>query len=345
MSKSFFPSLPQYIYFVFLACSAAWPIPARCEDAKPGGLRTTTQSPATATDPTIAPADLGQVLDEISNAAKSGDKAKLTAIFKSFEIPDYKQWFGENFGEEEGDKLAAAYEKDLVSGYQFLADQLVSASAWNGLIIPFALPSEHVEGEPPVVYGLRASLKQPRVFYATGYFWKDASGSVHKISFGYLTKIGDNYRSVPAGLLWLLKLTRSTPETGVSMDDKLLRVLQMVASAPPPPPPMPPPPPGLSQNVTRITQPGTVTAQFLIHKVDPVYPPLAQQARISGTVRLHAIIDKDGSVIELETISGHPLLVPSAIDAVKQWRYRPTLVDGEPVQVDTTIDVIYQLKQ
>jgi periplasmic protein TonB len=88
-----------------------------------------------------------------------------------------------------------------------------------------------------------------------------------------------------------------------------------------------------------------VTAAMLINRVQPMYPPLARQTRISGTVRLHAIIAKDGTVKELEVISGHPLLVQAALDAVRQWRYRPTLLNGEPVEVDTTIDVIFSLNQ
>jgi len=84
---------------------------------------------------------------------------------------------------------------------------------------------------------------------------------------------------------------------------------------------------------------------MIINRVQPMYPPLARQTRISGTVRLHAIIGKDGSVQQLEVISGHPLLVQSALDAVRQWRYRPTLLNGEPVEVDTTIDVIFSLNQ
>jgi protein TonB len=88
-----------------------------------------------------------------------------------------------------------------------------------------------------------------------------------------------------------------------------------------------------------------VTAAMLVNRVQPVYPPLARQTRISGTVRLHAIIGKDGSVQQLEVLSGHPLLVQAALDAVRQWRYRPTLLNGEPVEVDTTIDVIFSLNQ
>jgi periplasmic protein TonB len=106
---------------------------------------------------------------------------------------------------------------------------------------------------------------------------------------------------------------------------------------------MGPPPPKPVQS--RIRQGGSVQAALLVNKVQPVYPPLARQTRISGTVRLHAIISKTGSVESLEVLSGHPLLVRAAMDAVQQWRYKPTLLNGEPVEVDTTIDVIFSLNQ
>jgi protein TonB len=82
-----------------------------------------------------------------------------------------------------------------------------------------------------------------------------------------------------------------------------------------------------------------------VNRVQPQYPPLARQTRISGTVRLHAIIGKNGAVEQLEVMSGHPLLVQAALDAVKQWRYQATTLNGEPVEVDTTIDVIFSLNQ
>ena len=96
---------------------------------------------------------------------------------------------------------------------------------------------------------------------------------------------------------------------------------------------------------SRIKVGGNVIAAKVINRTTPMYPPLARQTRISGTVRLHAIIAKDGTVQQLEVLSGHPLLVQSALDAVRQWRYQPTLLNGEPVEVDTTVDVIFSLNQ
>ncbi len=91
----------------------------------------------------------------------------------------------------------------------------------------------------------------------------------------------------------------------------------------------------------RVSQ-GVTTGQ-LIRKLEPKYPPLAQQARIQGQVVLNAIISKTGVVENLELVSGHPMLVPAALDAVKQWRYRPFLLNGEPVEVETTITVTFHI--
>jgi protein TonB len=86
-----------------------------------------------------------------------------------------------------------------------------------------------------------------------------------------------------------------------------------------------------------------VSQGLLIKKVQPPYPPLARQARIQGQVVLQADISKDGTIQNLRLISGHPMLAPSAIEAVKQWRYKPYFMNGEKVEVETQITVIYSL--
>ncbi len=91
----------------------------------------------------------------------------------------------------------------------------------------------------------------------------------------------------------------------------------------------------------RISQ--GVTTGLLIHRVEPTYPTIARAARIQGTVELKAVIDKTGGIQDLQLVSGHPMLVPAAIGAVKQWRYRPYLLNGQPVEVETTITVIFSL--
>jgi protein TonB len=115
------------------------------------------------------------------------------------------------------------------------------------------------------------------------------------------------------------------------------------SAAPPPPPPV-----KVEEKKAapqRIRVGGNVQQALLIKQPKPIYPPLAKQARIQGVVRLNAIIGKDGTIQNLTVATGHPLLVPSAMEAVKQWVYKPTLLNGEPVEVVTQIDVNFTLSQ
>jgi protein TonB len=119
----------------------------------------------------------------------------------------------------------------------------------------------------------------------------------------------------------------------------------IVGSVPTAAPPPPPPPKEAPKTPQRIRVGGNVQAANLIKKVTPTYPPLARQARVQGTVRFTAIIGKDGTIQNLQLVSGHPLLVPAATEAVKQWLYKPTMLNGEPVEVITQIDVNFTLSQ
>lgn len=82
---------------------------------------------------------------------------------------------------------------------------------------------------------------------------------------------------------------------------------------------------------------------LLIRRVAPVYPPLARAARVQGTVVLNVIINKSGDVSDVKLLSGHPMLAPAAIDAVNQWKYRPYEKDGEPVEIQTTVQVNFKI--
>jgi protein TonB len=121
----------------------------------------------------------------------------------------------------------------------------------------------------------------------------------------------------------------------------------IIGSVPTAAPPPPPPPVKVEKPVTpqRIRVGGNVQQAKLVRQPRPVYPALAKQARISGVVKLNAIIGKDGTIQNLTVASGHPLLIPAALEAVKQWVYQPTLLNGEPVEVVTQIDVNFTLNQ
>ena len=90
---------------------------------------------------------------------------------------------------------------------------------------------------------------------------------------------------------------------------------------------------------------GNVQAARITHRVMPVYPEQASEDRIAGTVQLEAIITRDGAVRQLRVVEGHPLLAEAAVEAVRQWQYRPTLLNGVPVEVLTFIAVTFQPRE
>ncbi len=129
---------------------------------------------------------------------------------------------------------------------------------------------------------------------------------------------------------------------GGSLGGVLGGILNSMPSAVPPPviKPAPPPKPAASAPI-RVG--GDVEAARLVNGPPPPYPPLAREARIQGTVRMEAVIGKDGHIEDLRAVSGNALLVGSAMQAVKQWVYRPTYLNGQPVEVKTEIDVNFRL--
>jgi protein TonB len=105
--------------------------------------------------------------------------------------------------------------------------------------------------------------------------------------------------------------------------------------------PRPPQPPTGIRTKPRVVHVGTINPAMLIHRVEPVYPTLAKQTHRDGRVELRAIIGTDGTIQSLQIVASDPLFDISAREAVSQWRYRPTILNGQPVEIDTYITVIY----
>ena len=110
------------------------------------------------------------------------------------------------------------------------------------------------------------------------------------------------------------------------------------ANPPVPPPPAPAP-------TVRAFRTSTILEGSLIRRVQPVYPPMARNVRVQGPVVLAAVIGKDGTIENLRLMSGHPMLVPAAMAAVSQWRYRPYILNGEAIEVETQITVNFILSE
>ena len=108
--------------------------------------------------------------------------------------------------------------------------------------------------------------------------------------------------------------------------------------------PIPPPPPSTTQTNPRVIRMTQLDPALLIHRVEPVYPPLAKQTHREGRVELRAIIGTDGRIRSLQIVAGDPLFEQSAVEAVQQWRYKPTILNGQPIEIDTSIMVIYSMQ-
>ncbi len=135
--------------------------------------------------------------------------------------------------------------------------------------------------------------------------------------------------------VWELRATNKEPLSSAALFAYLDGRFWFFGSLPPP----------FSGTPERIRVGSSVMAAELLHTVPPTYPPEARSARIQGTVRLLAVIGKDGTIHDLTVMEGHPLLTKAALAAVRQWRYKPTLLAGKQVEVQTTIDVNFVLAQ
>jgi protein TonB len=130
---------------------------------------------------------------------------------------------------------------------------------------------------------------------------------------------------------------RGIQPDAIGLQAEALALLRAVA----PPVPEPPPPPVRKSSVPVG---GKVLESRLINRVVPEYPALARQARVSGTVILQVNVDEEGNIFDVRILSGHPLLEEAAVRAVRQWKYSPTLLNGEPVAVVATVTVVFNLK-
>jgi periplasmic protein TonB len=141
---------------------------------------------------------------------------------------------------------------------------------------------------------------------------------------------------LPAQIAMLVKGIGTGPmgegANGISVRDIIPLVPRTVAE---------PPAPRINRTVVRV---GTVEEAKLIHRVEPVYPKIAVAAHVSETVILDLVIDEEGNVASVTVLRGHPLLNDAAVQAVKQWKYRPTIQNGEPVQITGTVTIFFRIR-
>ncbi len=160
---------------------------------------------------------------------------------------------------------------------------------------------------------------------------------------------GTRIFNVPAAVLSYLVTTTTRPEllAAPELSPAVLPggVYESSGTSPATTAPPPPPVPVKEHSHEPVRVGSGVSEANLIHRVQPVYPPLAKTTHVEGTVEFTATINKQGTIENLQLVRGHPLLVNAAREAILQWRYRPTLLNGEPVEVITDIVVKFTLSR
>src|SRR6266702_1753861 len=215
---------------------------------------------------------------------------------------------------------------------------MIAAFAFNGsillalvlipLIYPEALPRQMVSilleaPTPPPAPQPPPVQKPTQAFHGTREFQDLRLTAPTQIPTSI--KMFDKPEAAPAG-----DLSNLGPEQGIPGGTDIFRGPRMI-----------PVPPAEAKHVVHLSS--GVMAGLLLHKTVPVYPPIAIAARAQGTVVLQATISRSGSIANLRAVSGPAMLQQAALDTVKDWRYRPYLLNGDPVEVETTVNVIFTL--
>ncbi|HTB91438.1 MAG TPA: energy transducer TonB [Candidatus Sulfotelmatobacter sp.] len=276
----------------------------------------TVQQPAAATAQSAAigsysdsTSGLEHLLKDIIKAQRENDAARAEALLKSLILPDYTHWYYENFDDGIAKLSVAAYAANVNSLTAQLARVFLDAQ------------SKDFQRIEAVRYGKNCDDNASELTFAM----LDGRLKEFPIYEGRLFKGGEFLRLfafvyVDEGFRFLIV-------------PKFEQVVKSEARA------------REESAAKRLLIGGNVQAARLLNRVQPAYPSVARDEHLSGTVKLHAVIGTDGSVESLRVLSGRCSLARASVDAVRHWRYQPTLLNGAPVEVETEIDVIFSLQR
>jgi TonB family protein len=259
---------------------------------------------------------LEKLIGDIFRASKKGDSATLNALIATLSRPVSASWFQSTFGDE-GDAMFKEYPgsgPQVDSALQAFFAKLRDEKFTQATAHKHEASCDDNSGE--LIYPVMVMRQRSVPLYELRFHEGDKFYRLWALAYvdGAFRYVGD------------LK----------PPDFRFPAPRTLVTGKPADP---------ANQQVSRIRQGGTVTAAKLLNKVQPQYPDKARSERLQGTVRLHAIIATDGSIRQLRVQTGYCSLGEAAMKAVQQWRYQPTTLLGNPVEVDTTIDVIFHLSR
>jgi len=260
-----------------------------------------------------SPRGLKKLIKDILAATRPNQTEALRAYLNSMLIPDHQSWFDTVFGEEDGAKLAASYAARRAGIPSYLEQQFASAVQEKMTNIVVRRLEEACDpNADEFQYPVLAARQKQQPFYEAS-LMREQYGS----PLGFFAYIDGRFR-----YLGNLRIPESpAPTIGAAAETR----------------------PTDTHRPQPIDVAAKVQAARLIHQVAPEYPRRAKMAALRGTVRMVAIIGRHGTIRNLRVMQGHCWLAEAAVKAVKQWRYSPTMFGGQPVEVITTIDVVFTL--
>jgi TonB family protein len=304
---------------VIVLCSAIVVAGANAQSTQKNAVEQTNLPPA---DPAGAYSDtadgLHGLLQQLLLAIQKNDAAQVSAFTHGFILPAYQTWFPKVFGDETGARMAQRYG-EAIPAFDANFKQQMQLYVKEGMTEISVTRLESADQPSTDSYALRTirAMKDPVPVYSVA--MGKAGAASWNIS-GIFVFEQSSFRFVDLLTIHALNTSSARPGAGSPPSDN--------------------PRSGVP---TRVRVGGTVQAARMIRQVMPSYPSEAKSKHIQGTVVLHAVIGKDGTVNSLDVVSGPAELTKAAINAVKQWRYSPIFLNGIPVEVDTTISVIFTL--
>jgi TonB family protein len=288
-------------------------IPAdRTRAQDPGAQQPSASTAAQAATIAIYPdstSGLEHLLKDIIRAQRENDAARAEGLLQSLILPDYGRWYHENFDDGIAKLGVAAYAANLNSFTAQLARYFLEVQNEDRTRVEAARYGKNCDDNASELTFmiLDGRLKEFPIY--EGRFFK---GDSFRRLFAFVYVDGGFRFLIVPNFDQVAKSEARARQEGAAK---------------------------------RVTIGGNVQAARLVNRVQPTYPTVAREEHLSGTVKLHAIIGTDGSIQSLRVWSGKCSLARASVDAVRHWRYQPTLLNGKPVEVDTEIDVIFSLQR
>jgi TonB family protein len=262
---------------------------------------------------------LERLAKDILKAQSQNDGARADALLNSLVLPNAREWYERVFGKT-ASVAGNYYEKAHQTVAPHLAHAFLDITSHN----LFQVQAHRFEDScddnaADNTYGILLSRREPVPLYELRFLKGNNFFRIFPLAY------------VDGAFRFLLP-PDFQPTAPPTADKKGAEEEKPTESEGPPP-------------IPRIRMGGSVQASKLVHRVQPVYPGVAREEHLQGTVTLHVIIGKDGSIREIRSIHGACSLARSSAEAVRQWRYSPVLLNGNPVEVDTEISVVFSLTQ